>query len=159
MSPTEQSQRARVVEAAKSWLSTPYHHRAMIKGAGIDCATLLVAAFREAGFLAELVLPDYQAAWHIHRDEEKYTNFIRQFGDEVTGRDPLPGDVVVWKFHRCFSHGAIVVEWPTIIHALTGVGCIIDDALKNQMLAFVSERTPTQGQPRPMKIFSYWRTG
>lgn len=152
----EQAQRARVVEIAQSWLSTPYHHRAMIKGVGVDCATLLVACCQEAGLLAAIELPDYSGQWHLHRDEEKYTDFIRQFGAEISDRAPLPGDVVVWKFHRSFSHGAIVVRWPVIIHAMIRVGCYEDDAIKNQLLTTVSERTPTQGQPRPMKIFSYW---
>lgn len=156
---TEEAQRARVVALAKSWANppTPYHHAAAIRGQGVDCATLLHAVFKEAGMLGDVVLPPYSHQWHVHRDEEKYTDFIRQFAPEVTGRAPLPGDIVVWRFHRCFAHGAIVTDWPRIVHAFLRVGCIEDDAEQNQMLAFVSERVPTQGQPRPMKIFSFWR--
>lgn len=153
----EQAQRARVVEIARQWIKTPYAHAGMVKGQGVDCATLLYATFKEAGLIGSIALPPYTGAWHVHRDEEKYTDFIRQFAAEIEGRDPLPGDVVVWKFHRCFAHGAIVVDWPTIIHAFINVGCFEDSAEQNQMLATVSERVPTQGQPRPMKIFSYWR--
>lgn len=151
----EEAQRARVIAAARSWVGTPYHHRAMIKGVGVDCATLLVACYTEAGLLPTVELPRYSGQWHLHQEEEKYTDFIKQFGAEVD-RAPLPGEVVVWKFHRCYAHGAIVVEWPTIIHSLIKVGCELDDAEKNRMLAFVSERVPTQGQRRPMKVFSYW---
>lgn len=156
MDPVEAAERQRVVAAARTWLGTPYHHAATLKGVGVDCATLLVACFQEAGLIGALNLPHYSGQWHLHQEEEKYTDFIRQLGAEVERRPPLPGDVVVWKFHKCFAHGAIVVEWPTIIHSMIRIGCMIDDALKNQMLTTVSERVPTQGQPRPMKVFSWW---
>lgn len=151
----ETAERARVVVAAKTWTGTPYHHRAMIKGVGVDCATLLLAVYTEAGIIQPVGLPDYSPQWHLHRDEDKYIDFIRQFAYEVD-RVPLPGDVVVWKFHRCFSHGAIVVGWPRIIHAFIGRGCYEDDAEANQILTTVTERTADQGKPRPMKVLSRW---
>lgn len=149
-------ERARVVRVAETWLGTRYHHHAAVKGVGVDCATILVEVFTEAGLLKGIELPPYSPSWHLHRAEERYTDFIRQFAKEVE-REPLPGDVVVWKFHRCFAHGAIVVRWPIVIHALLGVGCVEDNAEANQMLASVSENIPeTRGTPRPMKVFSYW---
>ena len=36
---------------------------------------------------------------------------------DVTEGEPQPGDVSVYRVGRCFSHGAIVTEWPFIIHA------------------------------------------
>jgi cell wall-associated NlpC family hydrolase len=107
----EQAQRARVVEIAKTWIRTPYAHAGMVRGQGVDCATLIFAVFREAGLIGDITLPPYSGQWHVHRDEEKYTDFIRQFATEVTDRTPLPGDVVCFKFHRCFAHGAIVVDF------------------------------------------------
>jgi len=149
-------ERRAVVEAARKWIGTPYHHNAMVPHAGIDCATLLVASFKGAGLIGDIQLPLYSPQWHLHRDEDKYLDFIKRFCVEVE-RPPIIGDIVVWKFHRCFSHGAIVVDWPTVIHAFIGSGCMEDDAVKNRMLATVSERTPLQGQPRPMKTLSFWR--
>ena len=32
-------------------------------------------------------------------------------------RLPGPGDVAVFRFGRTFSHGAIVTDWPRLIHA------------------------------------------
>jgi len=154
----ELAQRARVVAVAKEFVGTPYHHEGRLKGIGIDCATIIAEVFERAGVVPHIDLPPYSPMWHVSRDEERYTEFIRRFAQEVTGlRGPLPGDIVCWKFHRCFAHGAIVVDWPTVIHAFINIGCVEDDALKNQVLAIVSERVPTQGQPRPMKVFSYWR--
>ncbi len=38
---------------------------------------------------------------------------------------PLAGDVAVFRFGRTFSHGAIVVEWPVVIHAYWAVGRVV----------------------------------
>lgn len=151
----EQEEREAVVAQARTWLGTPYHHHAMIKGVGVDCATLLVACFTDAGLVDPVTLPEYSPQWHLHRVEAKYTDFIERFAKQVDRR-PLPGDIVVWKFHKAFAHGGIVSAWPLVIHAFIGRGVFEDDALANQMLATVSERTETQGQPRPMKTYSLW---
>lgn len=152
----EFQQRLAVINAARSWLGTPYHHNAMIKGVGADCATLLIACFTEAGVVdGPVAVPPYSPQWHLHRSEAKYTDFIERFAVQVE-REPLPGDIIVWKFHRSFAHGAIVAEWPRVIHAFVGRGVFEDDALANQMLTTISERVPEQGQPRPTKLYSVW---
>ena len=48
---TEHEQRQAVVAEALTWLGTPYHHRARVKGAGVDCGQLLAAVFEGAGVL------------------------------------------------------------------------------------------------------------
>ena len=39
--------RADIVEEARSWLGTPYHHQAALKGVGCDCIGLLRDVFSE----------------------------------------------------------------------------------------------------------------
>lgn len=71
--PSETDLRARIVEEARSWLGTPYHHHAMVKGAGVDCAMLLVAVYGAVGLLPEGFDPrPYPQDWHLHRDCERY---------------------------------------------------------------------------------------
>src|SRR5437879_1968913 len=38
-------QRQAVVDEAMTWLKTPFHHRAAVKKAGVDCACLIAEAF------------------------------------------------------------------------------------------------------------------
>ena len=38
--------------------------------------------------------------------------------------EPLPGDIVLYKFGRCFSHAGIVIAWPQIIHSYRGLGVV-----------------------------------
>ncbi len=68
----------------------------------------------EAGLIHQVEVPKYSHQWHLHRSEELYLNGLLGHTHEIEG-PPLPGDIVLWKFGRCYSHGAIVVEWPTII--------------------------------------------
>jgi len=44
---------------------------------------------------------------------------------------PRSADFVVFKFGRAFSHGAIVVEWPLIIHSYIPHGVQLGDALRD----------------------------
>lgn len=112
---TEQEARAAIVAEARSWLRTPYHHAARVKGAGVDCAQILVEVYSAAGVIERFDPGFYPSDWMLHRDEERYLETVRRFAHPVA--TPLPGDVAVYRFGRCVSHGAIVIEWPIIIHA------------------------------------------
>jgi cell wall-associated NlpC family hydrolase len=122
MDEAERLERKRVVEVAKTWLGTPYHEVQMRKGAGVDCGLLFVGVFREAGLLDPAFDPrPYSPQWHMHQAREMYLGFVQKFTHEITEADILPGDVVVFKWGRCFAHGGIIIGWPRIIHALSGV--------------------------------------
>lgn len=134
--------RKRIVEEAYSWLGTPYHHQAMVKGAGVDCAMILVAIYREAGLLpADFDPRPYPQDWHLHRDEERYLGWVLKVCHE-TGA-PQPGDVVVWKFGRTFSHGAVYVGDNKIIHSYIGRGVVLDELDQAELSG------------RPMKFFTF----
>lgn len=146
----------------------------MVKGGGVDCATLLICAFRDAGLsfdrrlppyseaakfmqaaLAKKPLPYYAPQWHQHQISEKYLSILRYYFHEIAP-PPLPGDVCLWKFGNTFSHAAIVVSWPTIVHARLRQPVEREDAMAAQWLARVGEAGPEYNLPRPMKILSYW---
>jgi NlpC/P60 family putative phage cell wall peptidase len=112
------TQRAAIVAEARTWLGTPYHHRAALKGVGADCAMFPLAVYKAVGLVPEdVAVDDYPMDWAFHRNEERYLAMVERFGHEI-GRDRLgPGDFVVWRFGRTFSHGAIVIEPPRVIHA------------------------------------------
>jgi hypothetical protein len=44
---------------------------------------------------------------------------------------PQPADFIVFRFGRTFSHGAIVVEWPIVIHSYIPHGVLLSDALRD----------------------------
>ncbi len=147
--------RALVVGEAESWIGTPYHHMGRIKGAGVDCLTLLAEVYEAAGIIPHIELEFYPPDWNLHRDAERYLSGVMQHAREITcpcvfcmsdGRKncthcfdtgmkpPQPGDVAVFKFGRCFAHGTIVTEWPLLIHSWVDGGVMREDA-KQPMLA------------------------
>ena len=107
--------RAAVLDVARSWIRTPWHHRASVKGAGVDCGQLLRAVFVEAGLVDDFVIDPYPQDFALHRNDERFLAWVERFCDPVDR--PEPADIAVFRFGRCFSHGAIVVDWPLLIHA------------------------------------------
>ncbi|MEQ1205780.1 NlpC/P60 family protein, partial [Acinetobacter baumannii] len=103
------------VQEALTWLGTPYHHQGRVKGVGVDCGTLICEVYEKVGLMDHLDPRPYPPDWHMHQMGERYLEHIRCVCFEVDG-PPEPGDIVLYKIGKCVSHGAIVVEWPTIIH-------------------------------------------
>lgn len=123
----------KLIAEAKSWLGTPYHSGAKLKGIGTDCGQLLIAIYENVGLLkpGECNPGYYSPEWHLHRSEEKYLYFVQKFCKKV--EEPYQaGDIALFQFGRCISHGAIIISYPKLIHAYIGYGVIestIDEAL------------------------------
>lgn len=115
--------RDQVVAEARRWLGTPYHAQAMVMGVGVDCAMLLVAVYHAVGLIPSIEPRPYPPDWHLHRSDEKYLGWLQQFCVEVAV--PRPGDVIVWRYGRCFSHAAIAIGDGEIIHAYRRKGCVL----------------------------------
>ncbi len=131
MTGSEQAEREAVVAEALSWVRTPYHHMGRVKGAGVDCAMLLIEVYHSAGLIPDINPEPYPQDWALHRSEEKYLAWVNRYAHEVEA--PSPGDLVLYKFGRCVSHGGIVVDWPRIIHAYVGEGCVYADGEKGML--------------------------
>lgn len=115
---TVAEQRSAIVAEAKTWLGTRWHHHQCVKGAGVDCANFVMAVYVAVGMAKEgsgSQYARYPSDWMLHRSEELMLECAATYGSRVEA--PLPGDVAIWKYGRCFSHAGIVVDWPVIIHA------------------------------------------
>jgi cell wall-associated NlpC family hydrolase len=126
------AQRAAVVAEARRWLRTPYHHAAQIRGAGADCAMLPFAVYRAVGLIPDFTVDHYPPDWHLHRDAERYLAIVERHAREVPAPTG-PGDFVLYRWGRAFAHGAIIVAWPRVIHALIHVGVTEDDGEAGQL--------------------------
>ena len=140
-----------VIEEALGWLRTPYHHMARVKGAGVDCLTLLAEVYERAGIIPHVEVPFYPADWNLHRNAERYLDGVMQYAREIPAVDdsnsPRPADIAVFKFGRCFAHGAIVFQWPRLIHAWHNAGVVYADATQGQLAG------------RPVRIFDPFSAG
>ena len=143
--PNKQSeQREAIIAEARTWFHTPFEDCARVKGSGVDCANLLIGVYANAGVIEEFEPERYSPQWHLHRSEQKFLQTIERFAHEIPG-PPQPADVALFQFARCFSHGAIVIAWPIVIHAYTGRGVELCDVSKDGH--FKGRRT---------KFFSAW---
>jgi cell wall-associated NlpC family hydrolase len=139
------SQRSQVIGEAQTWLRTPYHHMGRVKGGGTDCLMLLAEVFEAASVIPRIELPFYPPDWHLHRNAELYLDGIMRYARQLAG-PPDAGDVAVFRFGRCFAHGAIVVSWPRLIHAWWDAGVVYADA----------DQPPLIG--RPVRFFDPYPT-
>lgn len=106
-----------VLAEAATWLGTPWHHEGDVKGAGVDCAMLLIRVFTAVGAIADFDPRPYPIDHMMHSDDERFLGWLQKHADPVTSGDPQPADVLVYRVGRCYSHGAIVTQWPYILHA------------------------------------------
>lgn len=135
-----QDARARVVREALTWVGTPYHHLADVKGAGVDCAMLAVRVYVDTGVMTAFDPRPYSPQWHQNRQEERYLGWLEELA--VPTDDPRPGDMGVWHFggeKRPFSHGGILVEGDgltgVVVHALRTARQVCPQRLTEQPLA------------------------
>jgi cell wall-associated NlpC family hydrolase len=106
-----------VVREALSWVGTPYHPRARLKGVGVDCGLFIAAVFEESGQIRSVDVPSYVGDEHMHSPDEAYLRIVLAHAKEIKFGKQRPGDVCLWKFGQRLSHGAIVTEWPRVVHA------------------------------------------
>ena len=112
----ENEERRLIVEEAKSWLKTPFHNEARIKGGGVDCGMLLLEVFEKRELMPHVDPKHYAMDFMLHRNEEWYLETVQQYAYEIF-RNALPGDIILYKSGRVYSHGGIIIKWPQIIHA------------------------------------------
>ena len=151
----EFKERQKVVAVAKSFLGTPYHPSGRKKGIGVDCLTLLSEVYIEAGLIENINIPHYAPDFFKHKGTELYLQGLLKYTREIE-TPAQPGDIVLWKYGRCFSHGAIVVNWPHIIHSHVGRGCMMENIDNALWLKYIGENVKNTDSLRPTKKFSYW---
>lgn len=124
--PSPAEQRAAVVAEALSWLGTPWRHAARLKGVGVDCANLVIGVYAGAGLIAAFDPPPYPRDWHIHKSEEWFLRMLPGFpAVPIAAAAAGPGDLILFRIGRVYSHAAIVERWPIGVHAAVNEGQVI----------------------------------
>jgi len=116
--------RERIVAEAMAWVGTPYVHRGMMRGAGVDCATLLICVYGNAGVIERFEPGYYSVEWHLHRREEEYLAHLDPYVEDTTS--PKPGDLVLFRFGRTVAHSGIIVSDTSFVHAWKRSGVVIE---------------------------------
>ena len=145
---TEPEGRAAIVAEAMTWLSTPWHHNSRLKGVGVDCAQFPLAVYANCGLIEPFNPGAYARDHMLHMNNERFIAVVLGLGlgAEIDVADVGPGDLLVWKFGRVFSHGALVTTWPQVIHA----------TVKDAMVILGDADRDVDLIDRPVRAFSYW---
>lgn len=134
-----------VVATARTWIGTPYHPCADIRGAGVDCGMLIVRVFVDTGLCPPFDPRPYPPDWHLHRSEERYLGFVLDNCRERAAAEPAaPGDIIVFRFGRCWSHGGIVTKGSplTLVHAFSLAGCVLEEEFARNATLTAPARAP-----------------
>jgi NlpC/P60 family putative phage cell wall peptidase len=92
--------RTHIVALARTWLGTPYHHQASVKGAGTDCIGLVRGIWRELYGAEPQALPAYTRDWAEAMGRETLLEAARRHLIEVSTAAAQPGDVLIFRWRR-----------------------------------------------------------
>jgi NlpC/P60 family putative phage cell wall peptidase len=114
--------RTRIVAVARTWLGTPYHHQASLKGAGTDCVGLVRGIWRELYGSEPQPLPAYTRDWAEAHARETLLEAARRHLIEIIPAEAQPGDLLIFRWRRTApaKHCAVLATPATMIHALEG---------------------------------------
>lgn len=130
--------REQIVAEALTWEGSPWHHRACVKGVGVDCVRLLEAVAKAVGLLPEAwEVPEYSNEFHLHNTTEILLQVLADLGCLPVPLDARqPGDLVTMQYGRVSSHTAILVATDPdyILHAASDVGRVVHHRLDAKLL-------------------------
>jgi NlpC/P60 family putative phage cell wall peptidase len=114
--------RTHIVSLARSWLGTPYHHQASLRGIGCDCIGLVRGIWRDLYGPEPQRLPAYTRDWAEGSGRETLLEAARDHLLELRPSEAQPGDVLVFRWRRDMlaKHCAILSTPTAMIHALEG---------------------------------------
>lgn len=117
----------KIATAALKWLGTPHVNMAKVRGRGVDCGMLLIAATEDAGLIDKdsVAIKPYSNMWHLSHAEEWFKRYVTRYCDEVQTQEV--GDFLLYQYGRCVSHGGIYIGNGIICHAVVNQGVILSN--------------------------------
>jgi NlpC/P60 family putative phage cell wall peptidase len=114
--------RAEIVEAARLWLGTPYHHQASLRGVGCDCLGLVRGVWRDLCGAEPEKPPPYSPSWAESLRQETLALAATRHLLTIAVSEAQAGDVLLfrWREHLPAKHCAILATPGSIIHAHDG---------------------------------------
>lgn len=106
--------RDNIIKEAMTWIGTPFHHRAHMKGVGTDCGGFVYEVYRP--YFGLPAFPTrYAEDWALHAEDEKFLNFMKPYIVRV--KVPDRAEMVVWKYGKNYSHASIYIGNKKYIHS------------------------------------------
>ncbi len=122
--------KSKIVEIAKTWLGTPYHHQQHIRGIGTDCLGLIVGIYEEIYGSVPNVPLNYSHNWMESTGKELMLDHANKYLTKIDKKDIVSGVVVLFRMqnHGLVKHAGVVTKWrgdtKSMIHAQEGLGVV-----------------------------------
>ena len=122
-----------IVQAARRWIGTPYHHQQSQYGVGTDCLGLIRGIWREVIGPEPEVVPLYSCDWGETGAEEILQLATMRHLIAKSLAEPALGDVILFRMRRgCIAkHLGVQVKIgaaPSFVHAYSG-HCVTESPL------------------------------
>lgn len=120
----------RVVAAARSWLGTPYHDQASLRGVGCDCLGLARGVWREVVGPEPVLVPPYSRDWGEVGAREVLAEGARRIMIEIDPVRASAGALVLFRMRAgaIAKHVGILTGAGTFVHAYERMG-VIEEAI------------------------------
>jgi NlpC/P60 family putative phage cell wall peptidase len=119
--------RARIVEAAREWLGTPYRHQGARRGVGCDCLGLVRGVWRDV-YGADAEAPGaYRPDWSSDLQDDRLIEAAeRHCGGALPSGQVRAGDLLLfrWKAGLPVRHLGIASDESHFIHAYEGMAVV-----------------------------------
>lgn len=115
-----------LVEAARSWVGTPYHDQASLKGVGCDCLGLLRGVWREVIGAEPEPPPPYGPGWDEVGKSDHLLRVCRTYLEERSLSYRGAGAVLVFRMREgaVAKHCGLLSDSRHMIHAQQGRGVV-----------------------------------
>ena len=119
-----------VIAAARSWLDTPYHDQASLRGVGCDCLGLARGVWREVVGNEPLPIPSYSRDWGETGPREVLAEGARAMMPELAAVEAGPGALVLFRMapRAIAKHVGILTAPDRFIHSYERLG-VVEEAL------------------------------
>jgi len=111
--------RSAIVAEALSWIGTPYHQQASVKGAGCDCLGLIRGVWRGVYGTEPEAPPPYSPDWAEATGQETMLAAARRNLVETPIEAAREGDVLVfrWRTELPAKHAGVLIAPDRVLHA------------------------------------------
>ena len=128
------SKRIALLTEAATWVGTPFHPRADVKGKGVDCVSLAAALYRATGLLGKFEPPQYSIEGGMHLDDSIIEDYVRRLPEfqlmpELTWPLARPGDLLLFRIGRIPYHVGVMLGFPMFIQALQRHGVLVSSVM------------------------------
>ncbi len=127
-----------IIKECQSWKGTKWGHNVALKGYKTDCIQFIVAVYINLGLLPKnFKTIKYNRDWALHNAASVLIKTIRIYCNEITFDKIKTGDILIFKYGKCASHGGIYIGNNMFYQSLIRQG-VVESNLKDYRSKFVS---------------------